>query len=211
METRQSLWANCTSVQTAPEEKHFKCNYIYFNIYLMPLILNPWGKPGTALNMPILQVLTQTGKFSLWAFFSPSWAVPRPLSMSSCRGILFLLSSLWLLDWFQNVHVSCTGKPGTGHSTPGVTSPVLDRREGWCVLDGSSGSNAAQEVVGCLCCKGTLLAHVHLPALKRNFRSLSEELLSVQLSFSTFLCIALSFAAKKSLSFCLLYSSPSLS
>lgn len=137
----------------------------------MPLIPNSWGKPGTTLYMPILQVLTQMDKFSLWAFFSPSWTVP---DLSAChnRDVLVPSPSLWLLDWFQYVHVSFTGKPRTGHSTPGVASPMLDRGEGWPPPAGSGAPNAAHEVVGCLWHKDTLLALVHLPVLKRNLSSL---------------------------------------
>ena len=61
--------------------------------------------------------------------------------------------------------LSCTGQPRTGHSAPGVASPVPSREEGSRPQPaGKTLANAAQDTVSVPGGKGTLLAHDQLGA-----------------------------------------------
>ena len=113
-------------------------------------------EPGSILFAPSLQLFMHIDEIPP-AFSSPGGTVPAlrhrrdaPVS-SSFHGPL--------LESLQCTHLSCTGEPRAGPSTPGVASPLLSRGKGSPLSAGSALPNAAQGTIHLLCCKGTLLPH----------------------------------------------------
>ena len=130
-----------------------------------PVTGHHWKEPGCILFASSLKVFIHVWDPPSWAFPSPGWTVPAFSAFPHRRDVPVPPSSSWPFIGPSPVcrRLSCTGEPRTGHSTPGVASPVLSRGEG------EPPSTCWQCFVKCnpdtihlLCSKGTSLAHVQL-------------------------------------------------
>ena len=87
----------------------------------------------------------------------------RSLSLSLCiwfsKPLAIFVASCWTLSHMSMFSLYCR-EPRDRPRTPDVASSVLSREEGSPPLVCRGLPTAAQEAVGLLCCKGTLLAHV---------------------------------------------------
>ena len=103
-----SVCAHCLwSCHWAPLKRAWFC----------PLCTLPWSIDTHRLHIP-------------WAFSSPSWAVPALSAFPYRGGAPVPSSSLWHFVGLFPVCpcLSCSEESSTGHSTPGVASPVLRGR-----------------------------------------------------------------------------------
>lgn len=135
-----------------------------FNLCLLPLVLSlGTTKKSLALLFALPSGIYAHGWGPLWAFASPGWAVPTQ-ALLVCQ---MLQSIGHLSDLFAGLPpvrhcLSHTEEPRTGYSAPGFC------HQGW--VEGKDSlhwpaatlCSTAQDVVGFLCCKGTLLAHIQL-------------------------------------------------
>jgi len=130
-----------------------------------PVIGHHWKESGSIVFAPSLQTfiyvdnspskpcLLEAEQSQLSQHFL---VVEMFQSLNSCHGPS--------LDSLQFICLSCIGEPRTGHSTPGVTSPVLCRGEGSSpsVLLALLCLMQPNNILAFFCCKDILLAHIQL-------------------------------------------------
>ena len=132
MKTPPSSWGTCIIVVTLTVKKcflTFRRNLLCFSLCPLPLFL----LLGIAQKSLALPSFVPPFKYSDPP--EPSLLQTKQSHLSQPLIIRDMLQSFHHLCGpslysLQSVHVSHTGKPRTGHSTPGVASPLQSRGEG---------------------------------------------------------------------------------
>ena len=145
----------------------YKGSFLYFILCQLPLVLS-LGAIENSLAMsslhPAIRYLHTLIRYSLSLLISM-------VKMSQLSQPCFIMldapvpyTSLWALAPVCRC-ISCAGEPRTGHSTPDVSHQwQTEEKDHLHWPAGSVLPNAAQYVVGFLCCEGTLLADLQFLA-----------------------------------------------
>ena len=167
-------------------------NFLCFNLYtvpLMPLSTTEKSLAPSSLHPPSRHLHTLI-RYP-WAFSSLGWTLITFLSLSSYERYSSPLIIFVILRWT----CSTTSMPllywGAQHSTPGVSHQGwVEGKDRFPRPAGNALPNTAQESVGRLCDKGTLMTHVQLPVCQ-NLRSFSAKLPSSQSAPSVYWSVGL--------------------